>query len=223
MQIRTTRKGLEAFECKFEPLERYWKHSNANLKHSNVNSNHSKGIRRIPIQICSIRNEVEAFERDSKHSKEIRSIRMQIRTIRKELEAIECKLEAFESDSKNSNENSNHSNHSKGFELNGNSKDSKGIRIIRMQIRTTQKGLEAFEFKFEAFKRDSKYSKVFRSIHKRFEAFERDSKNSKEIQSIRKGFEAFGKDSKYWNVIQSIRILIRTIRKGLEAIEWKFE
>ena len=28
MQIRTIRKGLEAFECKFEPFEKNSKHSN---------------------------------------------------------------------------------------------------------------------------------------------------------------------------------------------------
>ena len=34
---------------------------------------------------------------------------MQIRTIRKGFEAVECKFEAFEIDSKDSNANSNHS------------------------------------------------------------------------------------------------------------------
>ena len=37
MQIRAIRKGLEAFEIKFEPFE-------TDSKHSNANSNHSKGI-----------------------------------------------------------------------------------------------------------------------------------------------------------------------------------
>ena len=46
MQIRTTRKGFKAFECKFEPLER-------DSKHSNANSNHSKGIRSIRMQILT--------------------------------------------------------------------------------------------------------------------------------------------------------------------------
>ena len=73
----------------------------------------------------------------------IRSILMQIRTIRKGFKACECKFEAFESDSKYSNENSNH---------------SIGIRSFRMQIRTTRKGLEALECKFEPFERDSKRS-----------------------------------------------------------------
>ena len=41
-QIRTIRKGFEAFEWNFEPLEK-------DLKHSNPNSNQSKGIRSIRI------------------------------------------------------------------------------------------------------------------------------------------------------------------------------
>ena len=61
---------------------------------------------------------------------------MQVQTIRKVFEAIQCKFEPLERDLK---------------QLNGNSKDSKRIHIIRMQIRTTEKGLEAFESKFEAF------------------------------------------------------------------------
>ena len=78
MQIRTIRKGFEAFECKFEQFERDSKHSNAmqilniwrgfeafesklkplkkDSKHSNENSNHSKGIRSIRKQIQTIRN-----------------------------------------------------------------------------------------------------------------------------------------------------------------------
>ena len=42
MQIRTIRKGLEAFEFKFEPFE-------MDSKHLNASSNHSKGIRSIQI------------------------------------------------------------------------------------------------------------------------------------------------------------------------------
>ena len=75
-------------------------------KHSNANSNHSKRIRRIQIQIGTIRKGFEAFEfkfeslqRDSKHlkansnhSKEIWSIRMQILTIRKGFKAFDCKF-----------------------------------------------------------------------------------------------------------------------------------
>ena len=56
MEIRTIRKGFEAFEWKFEPFER-------DSKHSNENSNHLKGIRSIPMQIQTIRG-------DSKHSNE---------------------------------------------------------------------------------------------------------------------------------------------------------
>ena len=55
MQIRTIRKGLEAFEFKFELFE-------MDSKHWNANSNHSKGIRSIQIQIRSIRKGFKAFE-----------------------------------------------------------------------------------------------------------------------------------------------------------------
>ena len=65
MQIRAIRKGLEAFEFKFEPFER-------DSKHSNANSNHLKGIRRIQMEILTIWKgfealnwEFEQFERDS--------------------------------------------------------------------------------------------------------------------------------------------------------------
>ena len=81
-----------------------------------------------------------------------------------------------------------------------NSNHSKGIRNIRIQIRTIQKGFEAFESKFEPFKKDSKHSNG-------------NSKHSKRIRRIRiqiritrKGFEAleskfepFEKDLKHWN------------------------
>ena len=75
MQIRTIRKGFEAFESNRiipmqKPLERDSKHSKAN----------------------------------SNPSKEIPTIRIQIRTIRKEFKAFELKFEPFESDSKHSNE-----------------------------------------------------------------------------------------------------------------------
>ena len=57
---------------------------------------------------------------------------MQIITIQKGFEAFECKFEAFESDSKYSNANSNH---------------LKGIRSIRMQIRSIRKWFEVFQCK----------------------------------------------------------------------------
>ena len=47
-----------------------------------------------------------------------------------------------------------------------------------MQIRTIRKGFEAFKFKFEAFERDSKHSKVIASIRM-------------QIRAIRKLLEAF--------------------------------
>ena len=100
IQIRTIRKGFEAFECKFEPFER-------DSKHSNANSNHSKGNRSIRIQIRTIRKGFEAFELNSNHSKGIRSIWMQIRTIRKRFESFWCKFQPFERNSKHSNANSN--------------------------------------------------------------------------------------------------------------------
>ena len=55
MQILTVRKGFEAFECKFEPLEK-------DSKNSNGNSNHSKGIRSFQMKISTIRKGFEAFE-----------------------------------------------------------------------------------------------------------------------------------------------------------------
>ena len=55
MQIRTIRKGFEAFECKFEPFE-------TDSKHSNANPNHSKEIRTIRMQILTIRKGFEAFD-----------------------------------------------------------------------------------------------------------------------------------------------------------------
>ena len=94
MQIQTIRmpilrltiqKGFEAFECKFEQLER-------DSKHSNPNSNRLKGIRKIQIQIWTIRKRFEPFEwkfkpfeRNSKHSNpnsnHSKGISMQILTI----------------------------------------------------------------------------------------------------------------------------------------------
>ena len=55
MQIRTIRKGLEAFAFKFIPFE-------IDSKHWNANSNHSKGIGSIRIQIRTIWKGFEAFE-----------------------------------------------------------------------------------------------------------------------------------------------------------------
>ena len=56
MQIRTIRKGFEAFECKFEPFER-------DSKHSNANSNNSNQIWSIQMQIRNLQTRFEAFER----------------------------------------------------------------------------------------------------------------------------------------------------------------
>ena len=87
MENRTIRKGFEAFEWKFEPLEK-------DLKNSNGNSNHSKGIRSIRMEIRTIQ-------------KIVRSIRIQIRTIRKGFEALKSKFDSFKRDLKLSNGNSN--------------------------------------------------------------------------------------------------------------------
>ena len=55
MQIRAIQKGLEAFEFKFEPFE-------TDSKHSNANSIHSKEIRRVQMQILTVRKGFEAFK-----------------------------------------------------------------------------------------------------------------------------------------------------------------
>ena len=93
---------------------------------------------------------------------------MEILIIRKGLEAFEYKFEPFEWDSKR----------------------SKVIRSIRMQVRAIRKGLEAFEYKFEPFERDS---------------------NHLQIRTIRKGFEALKCKFEPLKGIQSIRLQIRTI------------
>ena len=68
-----------------------------------------------------------------------------------------------------------------------------------MQIRISKKGFEAFESKFEAFKRDSK------SFEYKFKPFERDLKhlnlNSNDLKGIR-----------------STQMRILTIRKGFKTI-----
>ena len=62
MEILFIRKGLEAFEYKFEPFE--W-----DSKHSNGNSKHSKVIGSIRIQVRAIRKafkcKFEPFEKVS--------------------------------------------------------------------------------------------------------------------------------------------------------------
>ena len=85
MQIRSIRKVLEAFECKFEPFE-------SDSKHSNANSSHLKVIRSIQMQIRTIRKGFEAFKWNSRHSKGIQIIQMQILTIRKVFEAFWLKF-----------------------------------------------------------------------------------------------------------------------------------
>ena len=85
MHILTLRKGLERFECKFEPFEK--------------DSKHLKQIRTIRKGFEAFESNFEQFEKDlkdsnvnSKLSKRIRSIRMQIRTIQKGFEGFECKF-----------------------------------------------------------------------------------------------------------------------------------
>ena len=220
MLIRTIRKGLEAFEYKFETFER-------DLKHSNPNSNLSK---RIP-NIRSIQSTRKDSNTNSNHSNEIRSFRMRMLTVWKAFEAFECKFEAFERDSKHSNVNSKH---------------SKGIRSIRMEILPIWTKFEAFECLFEAFYQIVTIRNGFEAL----EAFERDSNaNSNhfnqfrsiwmQIRKIRKGheafinkFEPFKKDSNaksnYSKWIWSIGSIQKgfecklTIRSKFEAFECKF-
>ena len=96
MEIRTIRKGFEAFKYKFEPFER-------DLKHSISNSNHSKGIRKIRIQIRTIRKGFEGFETKFKPFERV--------------EAFESKFEAIEKDSKHSNQYTNHSKEIRSIRL----------------------------------------------------------------------------------------------------------
>ena len=135
MQIQNIRKGSEAFESKFKPLER-------DSNHSNANSYPSNDILSIRIKNCN-------------HSNWIQGIRIQIRTIRKEFEAFESKFDQLVRDSKHSNANSNLSKDSK--HSNANSNPSNEIRIIRMQIQNLRKGSKAFESKFKPLERDSNH------------------------------------------------------------------
>ena len=80
IQILTIRQG-------FEPFEKDWKHSNADL-------NHSKRIGSIRMQIRTIWKVFKSFERNFYLFDE----------------AFECKFEPLEKDSKHSNPNSSHSN-----------------------------------------------------------------------------------------------------------------
>ena len=128
---------------------------------------------------------------------------MQIRTIRTKFKAIECKFEPFERDSKQSNENSNH---------------SKGILTIRMQIRIIRTRFEAMEWKFKPFERNSNHSNELWSIGKDLKQWNANWNHLKGILTIRMRFEAFERDSNHSNAnskeFRSNRIQIRTIRKG---------
>ena len=110
------------------------------------------------------------------------------------------KFEPFERDSKHSNGNAYH---------------SKDIRSILIQILTIRKKFEAFKCKFEPFERVSKHSNEIRAIRKGFKAFKW------------KPFERYSKhsnsNSNHSKEIRSIQMQIRTIRKGLEALELNFE
>ena len=102
---------------------------------------------------------------------------MQIRTIRK---AYEFKFKPFERDS--------NANLNQGFEAfkcklepferhwNANSNHSKGIRSIRMQIRTHRTRFEALESKFESLNNVNEIRGIrmeFVTIRKGFKVFER--------------------------------------------------
>ena len=69
MQIQTTQKGFEAFECKFEPFESKFQPFESKFeplerysKYSNLKSNHSKGILSIRMQILTIWKGFTALE-----------------------------------------------------------------------------------------------------------------------------------------------------------------
>ena len=123
-------------------------------KRSNAIRNHSKGIRSIPKQMLTIRNEFEAFkfkfetfERDLKHLNTNSNNSNRIRSIRKLLEAFDCKCEPCERDSKHSNANSNHSKVIRSIRMHFRTIRSKEILSVEMQILTIGKGFEAFKCK----------------------------------------------------------------------------
>ena len=99
---------------------------------------------------------------------------MQIPTLQNGFETFECKFELLERDSMHSNPNSNRDRKVS----HANSKHSKEIRSIRMQILTIRKEFEAFQSKFERFDRDSNPSNEIRSIQMHILAIERDSSHS---------------------------------------------
>ena len=123
------------------------------------------------MQIPNIRKGFKAFQPNLKHSNE-------------NSKYSNAKFKPFERDSKHLNANSNHSK--KDLKnSNANSNHSKGIRNIRMQILTIQKGFEgfkAFKCKFDPFERDSmqilNIRNGFEPFERKFKPFERDSKHS---------------------------------------------
>ena len=114
MQMRTIRKGFEAFESKFKPMER-------DSKHSNANSNDSKWIQSIQMQILKITICIrmvriwfegleftfECFESLSNglnvHLNPFRMVRIWIRKLRISFECFEFAFENFKSLSSGSN------------------------------------------------------------------------------------------------------------------------
>ena len=85
-----------------------------------------------------------------------------------------------------------------------------------MQILIIQKGIEAFEYRFEPFERDSNHSNANTNTRKGFEAFESE-------------FEPLEKVSKHSNAnlnhlkgIRNIGMQILTVQKRFEAFECKF-
>ena len=149
MQIRTIQKGFEGFETTFEPFQRDSNHSKANL-------NLFKGIRSIQLKFKIIRKgfkafkynfelfevfkyKFESFKRDSKLSNHIR-------TISGGFESFQCKFEQSERDSKHLTLNSNHPKWIQSFQI-----QFRTFRSFQMEIRTIQKGFEAFETTFEPF------------------------------------------------------------------------
>ena len=100
------------------------------------------------MQILFIRTGLEEFEWNLNHSKGIPTNWKQIRYIRKEFEVFKCKFEPFERDTKHSNVNSKDSKGIRSVRMELNSSHSKGIRSEQTEIRTIQKGFEEFECKF---------------------------------------------------------------------------
>ena len=184
IQIRTTSngfEGFEGFEFKFKPFER----------DLNANSSHSKGIPMLRIPFEWFKFEFERFESlssglnlDSNALTHLEVVRIWIRMLRILFEWFIFAFQCFDSLSSGSNLDSNVWNFIwmlwisfEWFEFeplerdskhsNSNLNHSKGIRSIRIQIRTNRKGIEAIECKLKPFEKDSKHSSEILNHSKR--------------------------------------------------------